>query len=61
MKLTKTQIKEMLPEDLKIVTAGARTAVGSTQDTYSKTSTMKAMTETEVDVEYEAFDPGRFS
>jgi len=60
MKLVRTEFKEMSKEDLTAIRAGAIESEKSTHDTYSRTNTMKAMTETEVDVEYESINPGKF-
>ncbi|MFK7747080.1 MAG: hypothetical protein AB8B65_01685 [Kordia sp.] len=60
MKLANTKIKEMSKKDLAAVRAGTIEPVRSSQDTYSKTHTLKAMAETEVDLEYESANPGKF-
>ncbi|AXG68630.1 hypothetical protein KORDIASMS9_00846 [Kordia sp. SMS9] len=60
MKLAKSEIKEMSKMELSAIRAGAIEPTKSTQDTYSKTHTLKAMAETEVDLEYESMTPGKF-
>lgn len=60
MKLAKIEFKEMSQKDLIAIRAGIVESERSTHDTYSRTNTMKAMTETEVDVEYESITPGKF-
>jgi hypothetical protein len=60
MKLVKIEITEMSKEDLAAVRAGNIEPARSSQDTYSKTHTMEAMADSEVDLEYESANPGKF-
>lgn len=54
MKLSNSKIVKMNIEALNIILGGRKTPDDVTHNTYSRTSTMRAMTETEVDVEYES-------
>lgn len=50
----------MSKKDLAAVRDGTIVPVRSSQDTYSKTHTLKVMAETEADLEYESANPGKF-